>query len=109
PVPRPPVVGRSCHSAADLARARAEGCDHVFLSPVFLTASKPGYGPAIGLAGLAGLARLAPRAYALGGIGPDDVAGCLAAGAWGVAVMGGVMRDPSTVRDHLAAVAAAVG
>ncbi|MCU1619973.1 MAG: thiamine monophosphate synthase [Modestobacter sp.] len=109
PVSRPPVVGRSCHSAADLARARAEGCDHVFLSPVFLTASKPGYGPAIGLAGLAGLAPLGPPAYALGGIGPDDVAGCLAAGAWGIAVMGGVMRDPSTVRDHLAAVAAAVG
>jgi thiamine-phosphate pyrophosphorylase len=109
PASRPPVVGRSCHSAADLARARAEGCDHVFLSPVFLTASKPGYGPAIGLAGLAGLVPLGPPAYALGGIGPDDVAGCLAAGAWGVAVMGGVMRDPSTVRDHLAAVAAAVG
>jgi thiamine-phosphate diphosphorylase len=105
PVPRPAVVGRSCHSAADLARARAEGCDHVFLSPVFRTASKPGYGPALGLAGLAELAPLGPPVYALGGIGPDDVAGCLAAGAEGVAVMGGVMRDPSTVRDHLAALA----
>jgi thiamine-phosphate pyrophosphorylase len=107
PAPRPSVVGRSCHSAADLARARAEGCDHVFLSPVFLTASKPGYGPALGLAGLAELVPLGPPAYALGGIGPDDVPGCLAAGAWGVAVMGGVMRDPSTVRDHLAALAGA--
>ncbi|HEV7871772.1 MAG TPA: thiamine phosphate synthase [Modestobacter sp.] len=109
PMTRPPVVGRSCHSAGDLARARAEGCDHVFLSPVFLTASKPGYGPALGLARLAELVPLGPPAYALGGIGPDDVAGCLAAGAWGVAVMGGVMRNPSTVRDHLAAVADAAG
>ena len=105
PDPRPAVVGRSCHSAAELARARAEGCDHAFVSPVFLTASKPGHGPALGLAGLAELVPLGPPVYALGGIGPDDVAGCLAAGARGVAVMGGVMRDPASVRDHLAALA----
>jgi thiamine-phosphate pyrophosphorylase len=104
PVPRPAVLGRSCHSTADLARARAEGCDHVFLSPVFSTRSKPGYGPALGLAGLADLAHLGPPAYALGGIGPDEVAGCLAAGARGVAVMGAVMRDPGVVRDLVAAV-----
>lgn len=103
PVPRSDWLGRSCHSAAELARARAEGCDHAFLSPVFLTASKPGYGPALGLAGLAALVPHGPPVYALGGIGPGDVADCLAAGAWGVAVMGGVMRDPASVRDHLAA------
>ena len=108
PDPRPAVVGRSCHSAEELLRARAEGCDHAFVSPVFLTASKPGHGPALGLAGLAELVPLGPPVYALGGIGPDDVAGCLAAGARGVAVMGGVMRDPSSVRDHLAALAEAV-
>ncbi|MCZ2837737.1 thiamine phosphate synthase [Modestobacter sp. VKM Ac-2985] len=102
PTPRPGRLGRSCHTAAELARARAEGCDHAFLSPVFLTASKPGHGPALGLTGLAELVPHGPPVYALGGIGPDDVAGCLAAGARGVAVMGGVMRDPSSVRDHLA-------
>jgi thiamine-phosphate pyrophosphorylase len=105
PSPRPAVVGRSCHGAADLRRARAEGCDHAFVSPVFLTTSKPGYGPALGLAGLAELVPQGPPVYALGGIGPDDVAGCLAAGARGIAVMGGVMRDPSSVREHLAALA----
>jgi thiamine-phosphate pyrophosphorylase len=109
PSPRPAVVGRSCHGAADLRRARAEGCDHAFISPVFPTASKPGYGPALGVGGLAELVPLGPPVYALGGIGPDDVAGCLAAGAWGVAVMGGVMRDPSSVRDLQAALADAVG
>ncbi|MCZ2822921.1 MULTISPECIES: thiamine phosphate synthase [unclassified Modestobacter] len=103
PTPRPGWLGRSCHTAVELARARAEGCDHAFLSPVFLTASKPGHGPALGLTGLAELVPHGPPVYALGGIGPEDVAGCLAAGARGVAVMGGVMRDPSSVRDHLAA------
>ncbi|SEL96631.1 thiamine-phosphate pyrophosphorylase [Blastococcus sp. DSM 46786] len=109
PTVRPGVVGRSCHSAAEVARAAAEGCDHVFVSPVFLTASKPGYGPALELEGLAALVPGAPPVYALGGIGPDDVAGCLTAGARGVAVMGPVMREPGVVRAYLAALLRATG
>ncbi len=103
PRPRPALVGRSCHSVEELGRAGAEGCDYVMLSPVFPTASKPGYGPALGLAGLASLVVVAPPAYALGGIRPGDVPGCLAAGARGVAVMGSIMRDPGTVPAYLAA------
>ena len=106
PVPRPRLVGRSCHSAAELTRARAEGCDWAFLSPVSPTASKPGYGPALGVEGFARLAPLGPPAYALGGVGPGDVPALLAAGAHGVAVMGPVMRDPSVVTGYLAALAA---
>jgi thiamine-phosphate pyrophosphorylase len=102
---RPALVGRSCHSAAELTQARAEGCDWAFLSPVFPTASKPGHGPALGVAGFARLRPLGPPAYALGGVGPDDVPALLAAGAHGVAVMGPVMRDPAAVRDYLAALA----
>jgi thiamine-phosphate pyrophosphorylase len=103
PEVRPRLVGRSCHSADDLARAGEEGCDLVMVSPVFETASKPGYGPALGLDGLARLLPGAPRTYALGGIRAADVPGCLAAGAYGVAVMGAVMRDPRSVRDYVAA------
>jgi thiamine-phosphate diphosphorylase len=102
PAPRPPLVGRSCHNVAEIDQARAEGCDYVTLSPVFLTASKPGYGPALGLAGLAQLTPGAPSVYALGGIQPADVFGCLGAGARGVAVMGPVMRDPAIVSQYLA-------
>jgi thiamine-phosphate diphosphorylase len=103
PSPRPALVGRSCHSAGELAGARAEGCDYVLLSPVFRTASKPGYGPALGLAGFAHLVAGAPPAYALGGVLVADVPGCVAAGAFGVAVMGPVMRDPAVVPAYLAA------
>lgn len=105
PAVRPALVGRSCHSAAELAQARAEGCDWVMLSPVFATPSKPGYGPALGPAGLAALLGAGPPAYALGGVQPEDVADCLAAGAYGVAVMGPVMREPALVSAHLAALA----
>ena len=107
PAVRPPLVGRSCHSAAEVARAAAEGCDWIFLSPVFPTSSKPGYGPTLGVEGLAALVPAAPPVLALGGVRPQDVAGCLAAGAHGVAVMGAVMREPTAVADHLTALATA--
>jgi thiamine-phosphate pyrophosphorylase len=72
----------------------AEGVDYVTVSPVALTASKPGYGPALGIDGLAALIEVAGDVpvLALGGVQPDTVAGALEAGAHGVAVMGAVMR-----------------
>lgn len=104
PARRPSLVGRSCHGLHEVRAAGEEGCDYVTLSPVFATASKPGYGPALGLQGLAALAATAvPPVYALGGVHPPDVADCLAAGATGVAVMGPIMRTPRLVAAYLTA------
>jgi thiamine-phosphate diphosphorylase len=105
--PAPPgarLTGRSCHDETDLRRLSDE--DYVTVSPVFPTASKPGYGPPLGAAGLRRLAAAtATPVYALGGItAPAQVARCRAAGAAGVAVMGAVMRadDPAKlVRSFL--------
>ena len=98
---RPLGVGRSCHDHGELVQARAHDADWATYSPVFASSSKPGYGPALGLAGLAAGCRAAPglSVLALGGIGPGRARACLEAGAAGVAVMGAVMRadDPSTV------------
>jgi thiamine-phosphate pyrophosphorylase len=98
---RPLGVGRSCHDHGELVQARAHAADWATYSPVFASASKPGYGPALGLAGLAAGCRAAPGlpVLALGGIGPGQARPCLDAGAAGVAVMGAVMRadDPATV------------
>lgn len=101
PTPRPLLVGRSCHSADEVAAAAAQGCDYVTVSPVFGTPSKPGYGPPLGVDGLAALCRTGPPVYALGGLRPEDVRACLGAGARGVAVMGAVMRDPRLVAGYL--------
>ena len=102
------LIGVSAHSPAEAAVQFAAGADYVTLSPVFLSASKPEYGPATGLDALAAAARLAPGpVIALGGIGPDNAASCLAAGARGIAVMGEVMRalDPeAAVRRLIAAI-----
>lgn len=99
------AFGRSCHDAAELAAAQAAGAAHATVSPVYPTASKPGYGPALGLDRLADLcAGTSFPVYALGGIDtPDRVRECLAAGASGVAVMGAVMRadDPGAVARRL--------
>jgi thiamine-phosphate pyrophosphorylase len=102
------LIGVSAHSPEEAAAQLQAGADYVTLSPIFLTASKPGYGPAVGLAALAAAARLSPGpVVALGGIGADNIAACLAAGARGIAVMGEIMRaaDPeATVRRLLVAI-----
>ncbi|MDQ6785133.1 MAG: thiamine phosphate synthase [Actinomycetota bacterium] len=98
----PALVGRSCHGPESLAAAAAEGCTHAFLSPVFPTRSKPGYGPALGLAALA--ASPLPT-WALGGVVAANAGRCLGAGAAGVAVMGEIMRagDPAEAAAGLLA------
>lgn len=106
-------VGRSCHSVDELRAAAREGVRYATLSPVFTTASKPGYGPPLGMDGLAEACAAVPAlpVLALGGIGRGRVADCLAAGAHGVAVMGEVMRasDPAGLTRDLLAELTAVG
>ena len=100
------LIGASAHSPAEAAALLCAGADYVTLSPVFATASKPGYGPALGLAGLADTVARAPGpVIALGGITAANAAACVAAGASGVAVMGEVMRaaDPRTCVEALVA------
>jgi thiamine-phosphate pyrophosphorylase len=93
-------IGVSAHSLADVEAAAAAGADYVTLSPIFMTASKPGYGPALGLGAIAEAASIARKTgiaiVALGGITARAARPCLDAGAAGVAVMGEIMRaeDP---------------
>jgi thiamine-phosphate pyrophosphorylase len=100
-LPPPTLLGQSCHSVAEVRAALAAGVDYVTLGPVFATASKPGYGPLAGGPSIAETLRGLP-VLALGGVEPDSIAACRAAGFAGVAVMGSIMRaaDPAaTWRD----------
>lgn len=97
------AVGRSCHDAAGLRRAAREGCAYATVSPVFASASKPGYGPPLGPDGLRTLVESAPLpVYALGGVDAATAPVCREAGVAGLAVMGAVMG----AADPAAAVAA---
>jgi thiamine-phosphate pyrophosphorylase len=91
------LIGASAHSAEQASALLGAGADYVTVSPVFLTESKPGYGPALGLDGLARIVTLTSGpVVALGGISAETAPLCLASGAQGVAVMGEIMRaaDP---------------
>ena len=112
PAVRPTLLGRSTHDVGELARAALEGLDYVTLSPVAATASKPGYGPALGAVGLQAVLCAAagpvPPVFALGGVDGRNAASFVAAGAYGVAVMGAVMRADRP-GDVVNGVLAAVG
>jgi thiamine-phosphate diphosphorylase len=96
-------VGFSAHSAAEAAGAAAGGADYVFLGPVYRTTSHPGR-PPLGVEALGEGARAAHPApvYAIGGVTPERAAEVHAAGAYGAAVLGGILDAP----DFEAAVAA---
>jgi thiamine-phosphate pyrophosphorylase len=104
------IIGMSAHSVADVAAAAAAGADYVTLSPIYLTQSKPGYGPALGTEAVRAAAAQGIPVLALAGVTAGTAGSCLAAGASGVAVMGEIMRakDPArVVRDLIEACGAA--
>ncbi|MFD0555576.1 thiamine-phosphate pyrophosphorylase [Stackebrandtia endophytica] len=96
PTARPRLVGRSIH------RGEHPGSvDYVTYSPIYATASKPGYGPVEGETGLRDAChRLRIPVYALAGVeSAERVVATRRAGAHGVAVMGAIMRadDPAEI------------
>ncbi|MEJ2215966.1 MAG: thiamine phosphate synthase [Gemmatimonadota bacterium] len=103
-------LGYSAHAAQEAEDAVRAGADFVVLGTIFATPSHPGWnGSGTGL--VRETARVAP-VIAIGGITPERVEPCLAAGARGVAVLGGVWRtdDPvAAVTSYLDALDRAVG
>ncbi|BBH66035.1 thiamine-phosphate synthase [Actinoplanes sp. OR16] len=99
-----PLVGRSWHGTEPLSDV-----DYVTLSPIHLTATKPGYGPALGPAAAGAMAGPMPW-LGLGGVdSAARAAACAEAGAEGIAVLGAVMRaaNPRRVASELAGAFAA--
>ncbi|WP_448206268.1 thiamine phosphate synthase [Azospirillum sp. sgz302134] len=100
------LIGVSAHGLDGLVRTGQGGADYATISPVFPSASKPGYGPVLGLDGLRRLAAESPvPLVALGGVGAETAGACLKAGASGVAVMGPLMRDSAALADFLKSMA----
>jgi thiamine-phosphate diphosphorylase len=88
------ALGLSSHAGDD--PARWAGADYLLHAPF---GAVPGKGAPLGPSGLAAAVRAAAcPVWALGGIGPGDVAAALDAGARGVAVQRGLLGAPDPAR-----------
>lgn len=96
------VLGYSLHQGDE--RTVIAPCDYVTYSPVFPVRKSPSR-PTLRLEGVSKLADVVSiPLYALGGVTVERAGPCIEAGAYGVAVSGGIMdaTDPtSAVRDYL--------
>lgn len=94
------LIGVSVHQAAEAATLTPDVVDYVIAGPAYETASKPGYGPALGATGIATIvAATDVPVIAIGGITPGTAPQLLSAGAAGIAVMGAVMRSDEPGRE----------
>ena len=94
------IIGISVHTLAEAKQREIEGADFITYSPIYPTLSKPGYGPVVGVEGLRKVTeKVNIPVFALGGITPERVSECLDAGAYGVAVMSGVMSPEDGVQQ----------
>jgi thiamine-phosphate pyrophosphorylase len=103
------LLGVSCHSAGEVARARAGGADYATFGPVWATPSKAGHGPPVGLERLREASRLGLPLVALGGVEPALAPRAIEAGAAGVAAIRAWLGGPDPAGAVRALLAAAAG
>lgn len=86
-----PTLGASCHSVEDAREAQALGCTYLTAGHIFDTDSKKGL-PGRGLDFLRAVCTCVDiPAYAIGGIGEENLAAVRQAGAAGACLMSGPM------------------
>ena len=97
----PHRLGVSCHSVDEVLAAEGAGADYVLLSPIWRPTSKPAdRRPCLGTPGLRDATTRAPLPiFALGGVRGDRVTKARRAGAFGVAVLGGLFGGDPVVEE----------
>ena len=91
-----PFRSAAAHSLGAISRAERARATAIVFSPIFDPNWKSA--PGVGVDVLRNAAAATPLpVYALGGIDPARVGPCLAAGAYGVAVLSGIAADPDPV------------
>lgn len=101
------VIGLSVETPAQADAAEDLDLDYLGVSPIFATPTKPDAGTPWGLAGLRDLRRRTGRVLvAIGGIGADNAAAVLEAGADGLAVVSAICsaEDPEAAARSIRAV-----
>jgi thiamine-phosphate pyrophosphorylase len=99
------VLGATCRDPASARAAVAAGASYLGVGPAFDTSTKDDLPAAIGPAGIGAVAAAVPDTpvIAIGGITASRVAPLLAAGAYGIAVIGAVSgaADPAAAAREL--------
>jgi thiamine-phosphate pyrophosphorylase len=91
------LVGRSVHSVEGAKEAEESGADYLLFGHIFETASKES--EPRGLNALQAVCNaVSIPVYAVGGITPERVRKCVECGAFGVAVMNGIMSTSNVKR-----------
>ncbi|MBA4372437.1 MAG: thiamine phosphate synthase [Thermodesulfovibrio sp.] len=88
------LIGRSTHSVEEALAAEKAGADFITFGPVFETPSKKQYGEPLGpdmLKKAAG--RIALPVFAIGGIKQKTIRDVMAAGAYGIALISGILAS----------------
>jgi thiamine-phosphate pyrophosphorylase len=91
------VIGATCRDRAAVEAAAAAGADYAGFGPVFATTSKPGLPDPLGVSAVTDAAGVLPL-IAIGGISAESAGPVRAAGAHGVAVIGGLWRQPDPLQ-----------
>jgi thiamine-phosphate pyrophosphorylase len=84
--PREPIIGVSCHSPSEVAKAEAAGATFAVFGPVFEKKDAPGT-KATGLTQLREACKASIPVLALGGVTLENVKSCLESGAAGIAAI----------------------
>ncbi|MGY0537389.1 thiamine phosphate synthase [Nocardioides sp. YJ-D4] len=91
------IIGATCRDRAAVEAAAAAGADYAGFGPVFATTSKAGLPDPLGVDAVTAAAGVLPL-IAIGGISTTSAGAVRAAGAHGVAVIGGLWRQPDPLQ-----------
>lgn len=90
------VIGATCRDRASVIAAERAGATYAGFGPLFATSSKVGLPSPLGLPSLDAAGGVLPL-IGIGGIDAPRAASAIEAGAHGVAVIGGIWRQPDPV------------
>lgn len=91
------LIGATCRTPEQVRVAAAEGADYAGFGPLFATSSKAGLPSPLGIPAVADAVGPLPL-IGIGGVDASCAADVIAAGAHGVAVIGGIWRQPDPVQ-----------
>lgn len=91
------IIGATCRDRAAVEAAACAGADYAGFGPVFATSSKAGLPDPLGVDAVTTATGVLPL-IAIGGISAGEAAAVRAAGAHGVAVIGGLWRQPDPLQ-----------